>query len=90
MAHKKGIIVSLTDKVFHVSHPQFHEKNLHIIIGILIENSYPLSLIFKVIGNRIHKLIFSTPNPVNSLPSSTSPCLSTSDPPPLLLCDPLY
>lgn len=70
--------MSLTDKVFKISHPQFHEKNYKIIIKILIENDYPLSFIFKVIDDRIHKLIFSTLNPVNFLPSSSSSCPFTS------------
>ncbi|EFN70004.1 hypothetical protein EAG_04425, partial [Camponotus floridanus] len=46
IAHKKGIIVSLIDKMLHISHPLFHEKNFHIVIKILIENSYPLNFIF--------------------------------------------
>jgi len=34
--HKKGTIISLTDRVINLSHPGFHKKNFDLIIKVLI------------------------------------------------------
>jgi len=51
--HKKGVIISLIDKIFKISDPAFHQKNLEPIISILLNNCYPLDLIFSVINKRL-------------------------------------
>jgi len=53
--HKKGTIISLIDRVFTLSHPEFHKKNFDFLIKILIDNGhYPIDLIFKTIKNRLY------------------------------------
>ncbi|KYQ51407.1 hypothetical protein ALC60_09486 [Trachymyrmex zeteki] len=52
---KIGVIVSLTDRVLLLSHPSFYTKNLDKIIRILLNNGYPLNLIFSTINKRLHK-----------------------------------
>jgi len=68
--HKKGTIISLIDRVFTLSHPEFHKKNFDLIIKILIENGYPLDLIFWTIKKRLYYRInhkkSSKPNLQNS------------------------
>jgi len=53
-AHKKGIILSLIDRVIHLSHPKFHKQNFDLIIRVLLDNGYPLELIFSTIRRRLH------------------------------------
>jgi len=53
MTHKKRVITSLFDRILLLSHPRFHSKNLEEMINILINNYYPLKLIFSTIKNRI-------------------------------------
>jgi len=48
--------------MFMLSHPSFHQKNLELIIKILLENDYPLNFIFKTISNRIRHLITNSNN----------------------------
>jgi len=38
-----------------LSHLKFHAKNLKTIINILLENCYPLDLIFNIINSTINK-----------------------------------
>jgi len=54
---KRGVIIGLVDRMFMLSHPFFHQKNLELIIKILLENDYPLNFIFKIISYRIRHLI---------------------------------
>ncbi|XP_071582148.1 uncharacterized protein [Temnothorax nylanderi] len=56
---KKGTVISLIDRVFRLSHPQFQQKNMELIVGILIKNCYPLEFIFKIMHERL-KYIFET------------------------------
>jgi len=51
--HKKGTIISLIDRVILLSHPEFHKKNFDLIIKILMDNGYPLDLIFMIIKKRL-------------------------------------
>jgi len=44
--HKKDTITSLIDRVILLSHPEFHKDNFNLIINILLDNDYPLNLIF--------------------------------------------
>jgi len=44
--------------VLQLSHPNFHKKNFDLIIKILIDNGYPLELIFTSIRRRLHTHIY--------------------------------
>jgi len=55
--HKVGTISGLVDRVIFLSHPNFQEKNLKHVIRVLIDNAYPLELIFNRINLRIKELI---------------------------------
>jgi len=44
--HKIEIIYNLVDRAILLFHPKY-QKNLEICIKLLLENSYPLSLIFN-------------------------------------------
>jgi len=57
--HKIGIIFGLVDRAILLLHPIFHQKNLKFVINILINNGYPLNLIFNSIWNSI-KIVFAT------------------------------
>jgi len=57
LSQKKGTIIGLVDRIFLLSHPEFHQKNLALIIKILLENDYPLEFIFNTIRSRIKSLI---------------------------------
>jgi len=57
ISHKIGVVMGLVDKTFHLSHPKFHEKNLSFVINILLENSYPLQFIHRIILRRLKSLI---------------------------------
>ena len=52
---KIGIIKSYTDKIFKLSDPQFHEKNIQNLKNNLILNNYPVSFIDKHIKNAIFR-----------------------------------
>jgi len=56
MSQKRGTILSLVDRAFLLSHPEF-PKNLEFVIKTLLNNDYPLNLIFKVITDRIKSLV---------------------------------
>jgi len=53
LCHKVGTIYGLTDRALLLSHPIFHKKNLEYVIKVLIENAYPIDLIFQKINHRI-------------------------------------
>jgi len=44
-------------RTFLLSHPEFHQKNLEFVIKTLINNDYPLNVIFKVMTDRVKSLI---------------------------------
>ncbi|KYN14638.1 hypothetical protein ALC57_13145 [Trachymyrmex cornetzi] len=52
ISQKKDIIFNFVDKVFYISHPNFHKKNLEFVVRILLENNYPLDFIFDTINKR--------------------------------------
>jgi len=56
ICHKVGTIYSLVDRAIKLSHPSFQEKNLRLCIKWLLENGYPLNLIFNKINLRLKKL----------------------------------
>jgi len=45
---KRDTILNLINRAFLLSHSEFHQKNLEFVIKILINNDYPLNVIFKV------------------------------------------
>ncbi|KYN40760.1 hypothetical protein ALC56_04838 [Trachymyrmex septentrionalis] len=55
LCRKIGTIIDLINRVLLLSHPNFHKKNFDLIIKILLNNSYPLSLIFSTIKKRLYK-----------------------------------
>jgi len=55
--HKVGTIYGLVDRAILLSHPNFQEKNLKHVIKVLLENAYPLKLIFNKMNVRIKELI---------------------------------
>lgn len=74
LSQKRGTVVGLVDRVFHLSDPIFHEKNINLVINILLDNCYPLEFIFRIINERlkflIHKHNHSTINneiPLNAI-----------------------
>jgi len=54
MVHKKGTIINLIDEVTLLSHPKFHKENLDFVLNVLLDNDYPLQLIFSTIKRRLH------------------------------------
>ncbi|KYN07988.1 hypothetical protein ALC62_01038 [Cyphomyrmex costatus] len=56
MCHKKGVIISLIDRIILLSHPKFHSNNITELIRILIGNGYPLKFLFSCINDRINSL----------------------------------
>ncbi|XP_071573294.1 uncharacterized protein [Temnothorax nylanderi] len=59
LCQKKGTVISLIDRVFRLLHPQFQQKNMELIVRILIKNCYPLEFIFKIMHERL-KYLFGT------------------------------
>lgn len=53
MCHKIGVIYNLIDRALLLSHPMYHKKNLEHCIEILLDNGYPIHVIFKEINRRI-------------------------------------
>jgi len=60
--HKIGTIYSLIDRAFLLSHPMFHQKNLELVVDLLLDNGYPLDLIFDKMNSRIKSLINTKKN----------------------------
>lgn len=54
---KIGVIYNLVDRALLLSHPQFHKKNIELLIDILLSNGYPLELIFRTTNRRVKSLI---------------------------------
>jgi len=55
-SQKRSIIYGLIDRTILLSHPEFHEKNLKGVIKTLLDNCFPLPLIFSTINTRIKTL----------------------------------
>jgi len=45
--HKIGTMYGLIDRAFLLSHPRFHQKNLELVIDLLLDNGYPLAPIYN-------------------------------------------
>jgi len=61
MCHKTGIINILVDRAVSLSHPMFYEKNLKLVINLLLNNGYPLKLIFDIINRRLKNIFVNKP-----------------------------
>jgi len=59
VTHKRGVILNLIDKVLSLSHSDFQQRNLSSMINILLDNSYPLELIFSLIKKRLHSRFYA-------------------------------
>jgi len=57
ICHKIGTIYNLIDRAFLLSHPDFQQKNIELCVKLLLDNGYPLKLIFEKINKRLKKLI---------------------------------
>jgi len=55
-SQKNSIIYGLIDRTILLSHPKFQEKNIRTVINTLIDNCFPLPLIFNTINRRIRML----------------------------------
>jgi len=44
------------DRIFLLSYPKFHKRNLNFIIKTFINNNYPLQFIFNTIQTRLKSL----------------------------------
>jgi len=71
LSHKKGVIIGLTDRLFKLSHPRFHNDNLSFIISTLLNNGYPINFIFHTISHRLKFLISNSKN--NTIAPTQSP-----------------
>jgi len=60
------MIYGLIDRAFLLSHPKFHKKNIEYVIGILLENGYPLDHIFEKVKIRLKTFIYSNSNSDNN------------------------
>jgi hypothetical protein len=58
LSQKRGTIMGMVDRAFLLSDPHFHKKNIELIIGILLNNDYPVQLIFETINSRLKSLIY--------------------------------
>jgi len=58
LCHKIGSIFSLVDRAVLLSHPTFHRKNLK-LVDLLLDNGFPLNIIFNKINIRLKKLFNS-------------------------------
>ncbi|KYN13631.1 hypothetical protein ALC57_14176 [Trachymyrmex cornetzi] len=54
--HKRDVIIGLLDRIILLLHPEFHNKNIETMINTLLNNDYPLDLIFITINKRIKSL----------------------------------
>src|SRR5436190_6639905 len=57
ICHKRGTILGLIDRAFLLTNPKYHQKNIEFVINTLLNNDYPLTYIFKVINDRLKKLM---------------------------------
>jgi len=72
ICHKVGIIYSLVERAIKLSHPSFHKKNLELCIKLLLDNGYPLNLIFNKINLRLKKLFVDKKESVCNMTSDIS------------------
>jgi len=71
MCHKIGIINVLVDRAVSLSHSMFYNKNLKLIIVLLLNNGYPLKLIFDAVNRRLKKNFVEKPHASKELSLGT-------------------
>jgi len=59
--------MGIVDRAFLLSHPRFHRENLTFIISVLLNNDYPLEMIFNTINSRLNYLISKVLNNKNRI-----------------------
>jgi len=59
ICHKIGTIFNLIDRAVLLSHPRYHQKNIEMCIELLLNNGYPLELIFEKINKRIKSIFLN-------------------------------
>jgi len=57
LCQKIGIIYNLIDRAILLFHPKHQQKNIELCIKYLLDNGYPLTLIFKKINKRLKGVI---------------------------------
>jgi len=67
LSQKVGTITGLVDRAFLLSHPEFHQKNLDFVVRVLLENDYPLNLIFNKMSSRIKYLVHDKSSSKNNV-----------------------
>jgi len=55
-SQKRGVLISMIDRVFLLSDPKFHQRNFNFIIETFLTNGYPLKFIFDTISIRLKNL----------------------------------
>jgi len=51
-SQKRGVIISMIDRAFLLSHLKFHQKNFKFIIDTFLSNGYPLQFIVDTITRK--------------------------------------
>jgi len=71
---KRGVVISLVDRVLNICSEPYVKKELNFITDILFGNGYPISLINTVIAQRLkmHSSKALNPTPVNDSNKPTS------------------
>ncbi|XP_071578466.1 uncharacterized protein [Temnothorax nylanderi] len=64
VCQKRGTAIGLIDRAFLLSHPSLHAKNLSLVIGILLNNCYPLEFIYGILRERL-KFLFNRDSNMN-------------------------
>ncbi|XP_029674796.1 uncharacterized protein LOC115242551 [Formica exsecta] len=78
LCQKKGTAISLIDRSFRLFHPRFHQKNLELVVNILLKSGYPLSFIFSTLQERIKTLIITNNKQIDTT-QTTIPTDSASN-----------
>jgi len=57
ICHTIRTIYNLVDRALLLSHPDFQQKNIELCVRLLLDNGYPLKLIFEKNQWEIKKII---------------------------------
>ncbi|KYM95047.1 hypothetical protein ALC62_14318 [Cyphomyrmex costatus] len=64
--------MGLVDRAFLLSSPKFHQKNIITVIETLLNNDYPVDLVFNVINERLKSLRNKKTSRQTAQPASTA------------------
>ncbi|KYN22113.1 hypothetical protein ALC57_05496, partial [Trachymyrmex cornetzi] len=56
LSQKRGVLMSMVDRAFLLSHPRYHRDNFNYIIRTFLDNDYPIDFIFDTINLRLRSL----------------------------------